>query len=287
MKLANKTLLQLREYINEKPDYRSGPVIVDFFNQLGFSDSYGQGFPSRWYFTDQKLSMINNSDKIKECIQNLFDPINFIGRYEILDEIIGEFNEYLYYDNYRIEVNNKKLFILELDKDNLITNFENKETAFLDKKFPQINLDSIDINTNIKSLLELRVIELNRSIQNQASLSTIFLCGSILEGLLYAFGEIYKKEYYSAQSSIKNKEGNPINIVDWKLSDLIDTSYEVGVIRHDVKKFSHVLRDFRNFIHPVHQLKSNFNTDMYTTQISVQVLYAAFAQATEYQINYK
>lgn len=48
MKLSSKTLEKLRNLINEETDYRSGPKLVEFFNQFGFHDSYGQGFPSRW-----------------------------------------------------------------------------------------------------------------------------------------------------------------------------------------------------------------------------------------------
>jgi len=28
--------------------YMSGPNLVDFYNEYGFDDEYGQGFPSRW-----------------------------------------------------------------------------------------------------------------------------------------------------------------------------------------------------------------------------------------------
>jgi len=43
MILCKKTLEFLREMINEKTEYRSGPKLVQFFNDLGFKDSYGQG----------------------------------------------------------------------------------------------------------------------------------------------------------------------------------------------------------------------------------------------------
>lgn len=56
MRLSQKSLKCLREMINEKTMYRSGPVLVALFNKLGSNDSYGQGFPSRWVYTDQKLN---------------------------------------------------------------------------------------------------------------------------------------------------------------------------------------------------------------------------------------
>ena len=49
-----------------------------FINNLGFSDTYGQGFPSRWVYTDAKLSQINGTPELDKCIKILFSPVNFI-----------------------------------------------------------------------------------------------------------------------------------------------------------------------------------------------------------------
>lgn len=50
MILSEKTLQELRDMINEKTTYRSGPTLVCLFNKYGFHDTYGYGggFPSRW-----------------------------------------------------------------------------------------------------------------------------------------------------------------------------------------------------------------------------------------------
>lgn len=45
--------------------YKSGPQLVDFFNShFGYQDSYGQGFPSRWYYTLDKLVDLINKKKL-------------------------------------------------------------------------------------------------------------------------------------------------------------------------------------------------------------------------------
>jgi len=48
MKLQQKSIEKLRQLINEGTEYRSGPTLVLFFNEFGFKDLYGQGFPSRF-----------------------------------------------------------------------------------------------------------------------------------------------------------------------------------------------------------------------------------------------
>lgn len=55
MKLQSKTIEKLRKLINEETIYRTGPALVSFFNDIGFQDSYGQGFPSRWIYTEENL----------------------------------------------------------------------------------------------------------------------------------------------------------------------------------------------------------------------------------------
>ena len=45
----------------------------------------------------------------------------------------------------------------------------------------------------------------------------------------------------------------------------------------DIKKFSHGLRDFRNYIHSYQQMISGFNPDEHTVKLCFQVLKAALA----------
>ena len=55
MIISQKTIEKLRLLINEETEKRSGPKLVTFFNNYGFTDSYGAGFPSRWMYTESKL----------------------------------------------------------------------------------------------------------------------------------------------------------------------------------------------------------------------------------------
>lgn len=67
----------------------------------------------------------------------------------------------------------------------------------------------------------------------------------------------------------------------WSLSQLIDVACDIGIIELDVKKFSHVLRDFRNYIHPYEQMASKFNPNDQTAEICFHVLKAALADLSE------
>jgi len=113
MKVQERTIEKIRNLINEEIEYRSGPKLILFFNELGFNDEYGQGFPSRWVFTDSKLNYLNESSRINEPIEKLLAPVNFIGRTDELDKYVAELNEYLAYDGYKVERVNREIFIKE------------------------------------------------------------------------------------------------------------------------------------------------------------------------------
>jgi hypothetical protein len=112
VQLNNKTLEKLRSLINEDIEYRSGPKLIDFFSSYGFDDIYESGFPSRWIYTDSKLADMNGTDKIKQCIIDVFNPINFIPDFTNLDRLIEEFNMYLDFDGFKIVRSNKSIKII-------------------------------------------------------------------------------------------------------------------------------------------------------------------------------
>jgi hypothetical protein len=102
VKLSLQSLQALRDLINGTP-YRTGSNLIDFFNQFGWDENYSQGFPSRWYFTDQKLIALNDMGRISEVIEKALDPRNFLGTQYNVDEIVRGLNGYLQYDGVVIE----------------------------------------------------------------------------------------------------------------------------------------------------------------------------------------
>ncbi len=281
MLLNPKTLEKLRTLINEETEYRSGSKLVAFFNKLGFNDSYGQGFPSRWAYTDEKLSTINGTSDLDKCIKMLFSPINYINRFDELDSFIKDFNQYLAFDKWQVIRNNDEISFIKKDKVEIKSKENTKpvtESEFLAKDFEDTNIDKIGLDGRLSDILKLRLNEIEKCIKSDASLSTIFLCGSTLEGILLGLATKFPSDFNQAKSAPKDKEGKIKKLPEWTLHTFIDVSYELGFIKEDVKKFSHALKDFRNYIHPYQQLLSNFNPDIHTAKISWQVLKAAICQ---------
>lgn len=148
---------------------------------------------------------------------------------------------------------------------------------FLKIEFTNISLSKIQMDSALLSILEARLQEVHKCMQCNASLSVVILCGSVLEGLLLAQASQNPHKFNIAISSPKDKSGTVKKFHEWTLNDLINTAHETNFLKLDVKNYSMVLRNFRNYIHPFEQLRSKFNPDKHTAQISFQVLKAAIA----------
>ena len=70
MKLSPKTLTACAKVLTGdegSPLYRSGPMLVELFNEFGSHDEYswGGGFPTRWVYAHDKLKELNGSDALR------------------------------------------------------------------------------------------------------------------------------------------------------------------------------------------------------------------------------
>lgn len=151
------------------------------------------------------------------------------------------------------------------------------EEQFLIADFGCVPLENVKISAPLLQVLESRYSEVIRCFKSDAPLAVIILCGSILEGLLLGLALANPQQFNQAQNCPKDEHGKPRPFRDWSLAQFIDVACGLGYLTLDVKKFSHCLRDFRNFIHPHQQVISGFNPDRHTAKICLQVLNAGIA----------
>jgi len=282
MYLQQKTIEKIRQLINEETEYRSGPQLVKFFNNLGCNDSYGQGFPSRWVYTEDRLKNMNNTVLMEKCIKNVLSPVNFIGKFNELDDHIKSLNQYLAFDSYKIIRKGKDVNIIKSNEDiEIETESYNSEGEFLKQEFKEISIDNLNLDTFIVSIIKDRFEEIKKSLNAKSALAVIFLCGSTLEGVLLSVASANVKNFNQAKSSPKDKNGKVLNLNKWTLNSLIDVAKDTGFISEDVKKFSHSLREFRNYIHPYEQASCNFSPSEHTAKICWQVLKLAILQISD------
>lgn len=294
MQLNAKTLEKLRVVINgdeslNRADYRSGPQLVAFFNDLGFNDKYGQGFPSRWAYTDDRLQAINGKPELDKCIKSVFAVFNYVGRVNELDALIADFNQYMAFDKWSVVRDNDTITFKRLDKvvveSGKSATAEIKEDEFLKMTF-DVNVDTLGLDSNVSEIIKLRLKEIETCIGGEAPLASVLLIGSIMEGILLGMATTYPQQFNQSPSAPKDKDtGKVRTFPNWTLNNYIDVAAEAGLLKQDVKKFSHVVRDFRNYIHPYEQMSSQFFPDKQTALICFQVLKAAISQIGSFRKN--
>jgi len=149
--------------------------------------------------------------------------------------------------------------------------------SFLEKEFTIPNIHKLPVETQVATIIEARLNEARTALSAQAFLSVIFLCGSVLEGVLLGAAQKSPAKFNKSPASPKDAQGKVKPFHEWSLAQFIDTACEVNLLKPDVKKFSHGLRDFRNYIHPYEQMVSGFTPDEHTAKVCFQVLKAALA----------
>ena len=148
---------------------------------------------------------------------------------------------------------------------------------FLHSEFSIPSIQKLPIEAMAVPIIESRLSEARTAMGAGAYLSTIFLCGSVLEAVLLGAAQKEPARFNRASASPKASDGSVKRFHEWSLAQFIDVACEAGILKPDVKKFSHGLRDFRNYIHPYEQMLSGFSPDEHTAKVCFQVLKAALA----------
>lgn len=148
---------------------------------------------------------------------------------------------------------------------------------FLHSEFTIPNIQKLPIEAQAVPIIESRLTEARTAMGAGAYLSTILLCGSVLEAVLLGAAQKQPARFNQAAASPKAADGTVRRFHEWSLAQFIDAASEINLLKPDVKKFSHGLRDFRNYIHPYEQMASGFTPDQHTAKVCFQVLKAALA----------
>jgi hypothetical protein len=154
---------------------------------------------------------------------------------------------------------------------------EENEDTFLKQQFAQLDMSKIGLDNPLLEIAQSRLLEAHRCLKADAPLAVIFLSGSILEGILLDVASKHPRDFNHAASAPKDKDEKVKPLHSWTLAQLINAAHDTEFLKLDVKKFSHELRDFRNYIHPRQQAVSGFSPTKHTAEICMQVLKAAIA----------
>lgn len=148
---------------------------------------------------------------------------------------------------------------------------------FLHSEFNIPNIQKLPIEAQAVPIIESRLAEARTAMGAGAYLATVSLCGSVFEAVLLGAAQKEPARFNQAAASPKAADDSVKRFHEWSLAQFIDAASEIGLLKPDVKKFGHGLRDFRNYIHPYEQMASGFTPDQHTAKVCFQVLKAALA----------
>lgn len=199
------------------------------------------------------------------------------------------------FDGWKISVIGKAIEIHHVDESVIVEEINNqcgkkssstKEADFLSVEYSDVSADFLPITEHVKPIIAARLTEMKLCFETKAYLSSVIICGSLLEGILLGVASYFPREFNSSSSAPK-KDGKVLGFYNWTLSQFIDVAFSIGLLHEDVKEFSHVLRDFRNYIHPYQQMSTGFYPDEHTAKICMQVLKAAICQIKNNMTKYQ
>lgn len=215
---------------------------------------------------------------------NLFDKDNSFSKFRGIACTDGTW-DFETNPNNKVEILETKHFseCLEFSKQQYLNYAIKTEEDFISKEFKEISIDELGFDNDLNDVLNLRLKEVKSCFTANAPLSIIVICGSILEGILLGVALQSPKFFNQSKKAPKDEERKIKQFRYWSLNDLIEVAYEIKILDENVKKFSHNLRDFRNYIHPHEQLGKDFNPNMQTAKISWNVLKLAMEQIVSNQ----
>lgn len=109
MKISDYSIQRIGEFVAGDVagwPYKRGLDLVDFFNKHGFRDVYGEGFPTRRVYAQNKIKELNGKLKLKDVIREMLDPRLWINLENNgagnVEDAVTKVNEILKYDGYEV-----------------------------------------------------------------------------------------------------------------------------------------------------------------------------------------
>jgi hypothetical protein len=150
--------------------------------------------------------------------------------------------------------------------------YDQEDAEFLNKEFSDMKKRIKNINEDTYQVIDQRIKEAQKCIENDCPLAAIFLIASTLEGILLEEAESNSQVIMSSDKVPRDKQDKIIQLDKWTLNNLIVVCTDVDMLSKNSSYYGGRLRGVRNFIHPREQLRQNFNPNLHLAKISLQVL---------------
>lgn len=281
--MDSQTIEHIAEFIcgdnSEKhPQYRTGSELTRFFERVGLPQFRHDSSTRKWWVVEVLKKL--HEYQLFMVLRRLASPFEYGGDKEKVKKALNTLNSILGCEGYEVSIIDGEPSINKFSKNFELDENDNSSERILQPLAPPDFL-SLGLEPGIGEILSSRWNEAQICTDNGAVLAAIVIMGSLLEGVLLAVMQRFPKEINTSKCAPTDKDTQKIKqFWNWSLSEMIDCAHDVGWIGLDVKKFSHALRLFRNFIHPYQQMANRFEPDLDTCKISWLVVQAAVTDLT-------
>lgn len=183
MNISERSISALAKIItgdSQISPYRSGQVLVKLFNEFGANDVYGQGFPSRWYYAEEKIRSINNTPQLQSLIREMFDPRDWHSFEKPREDAVAYLNDYLVHDGYEIIQDGMFFAVRSLAGGAVAFAYPSQASQEVNRLFIDQQVEKCDRKlaendfdgaiTNARSLLEAVLIEVEQDLSSESPL---------------------------------------------------------------------------------------------------------------------
>lgn len=278
--LDDKTLEAIAELIcgDDGPVYRRGWELPIFFRNAGLACPDHDGSTRKWWALERLKEYNCDFGEIAKVITRLGNPKEYASKPRVVREAIDRLNSILIIEGFELELKGAHPFLKNVAPS--VPEAMPRSTLKLE---PNPDFAAITKDPALAPFLDNRWEEVSKCTVAEAHLSAIILMGSILEGVLLALVHDNPSDANKAPSAPKDKAGRVKPFSEWTLTHLINVAHDCSWIQLDAKKFSLVLREYRNLVHPWEQRARGETPDEDTVRICWVVTRAVIKDIEEFK----
>ena len=182
MKISERTITAIVSVITGDGGlsrYRSGPKLVQLFNEYGANDVYGAGFPSRAAYAADKLKALNDTPQLATLLVEVLHPAEFLDTSKDQHAACDYINARLKFDGYEIGLGKDAVPLVRTMHGSIVEFAHSQPVAetdarrFLDEQLAKCDTklreDDFDgAITNARSLIEDVLITVERDLDPSA-----------------------------------------------------------------------------------------------------------------------
>ena len=239
--------------------YRKGYEIPQFLERAGceYVPQY-DGSP-RHAWTLNVLRDLHEDDPadIERVVLRLADPREYGGEDHERKATLERLNKVLALDGRRVEYTKGRPVLVAHE-----ATIDDGGTPLPRVELKVAVTDVVD-DPDLARAAQLRLDEAKIAYDNGAYMATIILLGSLLEGVLLHAAR--------TRQGTKPLRGRPDKL---GLGELVDVAHQNGWIEFDAKTASHLVRHYRNMVHPLAEVRTNHAPNRDTADICWPVVNA-------------